>query len=106
MMVTYRFLFIFADSLATLQHAQAARLGNRTLRTRTRTTGLILANLLIRSVQKARQLELGMASRCYEDEIPFLSHEFKPSVRVMAGTLALCLLIAIIGFLTKGWPHV
>lgn len=105
MMVTYRFLFIFAERLVTLQQAQAARLGTRTFKTRIRTSGLILANLLIRSVERARQLELGMAARCYEDEIPFLPHEQKPSARVMAGALAACLLIAVLGLLTKGWPH-
>lgn len=105
MMMTYRLLFVFAERLSTLQQAQAARLGNLTLRSRLRTTGLIGANLFIRSLDRARRIELGMEARCYNGEIPFLPFEHKPSVPVILGALMLCAALAGIGFLTRGWPH-
>lgn len=105
MMMTYRLLFVFAERLSTLQQAQAARLGNISFRSRIRTTGLIGANLFIRSLDRARRIDLGMESRCYNGEIPFLPFEHKPSVPVLIGALLLCLAVAGIGFLAKGWPH-
>ena len=105
MMMTYRLLFVFAERLSTLQQAQAARLGTLTLRSRIRTTGLIGANLFIRSLDRARRIELGMESRCYNGEIPLLPFENKPSVPVLIGALLLCLVIAWIGFITKRWPY-
>ncbi len=105
MMMTYRLLFVFAERLSTLQQAQAARLGNVSLRSRIRTTGLIGANLFIRSLDRARRIELGMESRCYNGELPFLPFEHKPSIPVLVGALLLCLAVAGIGFLTKGWPY-
>jgi len=106
MMMTYRLLFVFAERLSTLQQAQAARLGTLTLRSRIRTTGLIGATLFIRSLDRAKRIELGMESRCYNDAIPFLPFERKPSIPVLVGIFLLCLAMAGIGFLTKGWPHV
>lgn len=106
MMMTYRLLFVFAERLSTLQQAQAARLGTLTLKSRIRTTGLISANLFIRSLDRARRIELGMESRCYTGEIPFLPFENKPSIPVLIGAFLVCLAVAGIGFLAKGWPHV
>lgn len=105
MLMTYRLLFVFAERLSTLQQAQAARLGNLTFRSRIRTTGLIGANLFIRSLDRARRIELGMESRCYNGEIPCLPFERKPSLPVIFGVLILCLVIAGFGFLNKRWPY-
>lgn len=105
MMMTYRLLFVFAERLSTLQQAQASRLGNVSLRSRIRTTGLIGANLFIRSLDRARRVELGMESRCYSGEIPCLPFEHKPSVPVLIGALLVCLTVAGIGYLAKEWPH-
>ncbi|MEI6562687.1 MAG: cobalt ECF transporter T component CbiQ [bacterium] len=105
MMMTYRHLFVFAERLSTLQQAQAARLGNLTFKSRIRTTGLIGANLFIRSLDRARRIELGMEARCYNGEIPCLPFERKPSLPIIIGVLILCLVIAWIGFLTKRWPY-
>lgn len=93
MMITYRLLFIFTDQITTMQQAQAARLGTATARTAIRTYGLIGANLLIRTLDKARRLERGMACRCYNGEIPMLSFEHKPSAIVFICILGLCLAI-------------
>lgn len=106
MLMTYRLLFVFAERLSTLQQAQAARLGNLTFRSRIRSTGLIGANLFIRSLDRARRIELGMEARCYNGEIPCLPFERKPSLPVILGVLLLCLVIAWIGFITKRWPYV
>lgn len=106
MLMTYRLLFVFAERLSSLQQAQAARLGTLTFRSRIRTTGLIGATLFIRSLDRARRIELGMESRCYNDAVPFLPFENKPSIPILIGVLLLCLAVAGIGFLTKGWPHV
>lgn len=105
MMMTYRLLFVFAERLSTLQQAQAARLGTLTFRSRIRTTGLIGANLFIRSLDRARRIELGMESRCYDGEIPCLPFERQASRPVILGALLLCLVVAGIGFITKRWPY-
>jgi cobalt/nickel transport system permease protein len=105
MLMTYRLLFVFADRLTTLQQAQAARLGNLTVRTRLRSTGLISANLFIRSLDRARRIELGMEARCYYGEINTLPFERKASIPLICGVLLLCLVIAWFGFITKRWPY-
>jgi cobalt/nickel transport system permease protein len=105
MLVTYRLLFVFAERLSTLQQAQAARLGNLTVRNRLRSTGLIGANLFIRSLDRARRIELGMEARCYNGEITCLPFERKASIPIICGALLLCLVIAWIGFITKRWPY-
>jgi len=105
MMMTYRLLFVFAERLSTLQQAQAARLGNLTFRSRIRTTGLIGANLFIRSLDRARRIDLGMESRCYNGEIPSLPFERKPSPGVIIVVFLLCLIIACIGSITQRWPY-
>jgi len=115
MMMTYRHLFVFAERLSSLQQAQAARLGNSSLRSRLRSTGLISANLFIRSLDRARRIDLGMEARCYDGEIPCLPFEHKPSIPVIIGALLLCLAVAcltaylkhvisIIAILAARWP--
>ena len=106
MAMIYRLLFVFAERLSTLQQAQAARLGNRSLRSMTRTSGLIGANLFIQSLDRAQWIVRGMEARCYRGDIPFLPFERKPSFPVIVGAIVACLAVAGIGLLTRGWPHV
>lgn len=95
MTVTYRLLFVFAERLAAMETAQAARLGYSSMRTTLRSSGTIGANLFVRALVRARRMEVGLASRGYQDEIVTLLPDRSPSPVVWV--LILVVWAAVIG---------
>jgi cobalt/nickel transport system permease protein len=72
-MLTYRFLFLLADTAAAMNAAQAARLGHANRRRKLSSLGLLIANLLPRSLERARRLEIGLAARGWTGDMRVLS---------------------------------
>lgn len=62
-LLTYRFLLVAGDTAQAMTTAQAARLGHDGWKRRIRSTGLLAANLLPRTLDRAHRLERALAAR-------------------------------------------
>lgn len=96
-LLTYRFVFLVADSALAMNHAQDARLGRSTRRRWLRSLGMLIGNLLPRTLDRARRLETGLAARGWDGEMRVLSRSPKASALAMAGIVGLEALIALAG---------
>ncbi len=95
-MVTYRFLFVFSDTLEAMRTAQDIRLGYSGWRRTYRSLAMLTAAFLGRVLDRARRLEMGLAARGYRGDLPVLVDEGRPSWPVMGGILALQLATAFL----------
>ena len=103
-MMLYRFVSVFLGHLATLKKAHGARLGFATSSNTLRTTSLIAANLLGRSLATARRMEMGLAARGCAGEFPLLPLQQKLSRRVMALIVSLWLMLVVWSGLLRNLP--
>ncbi len=87
-LLTYRFLFLLADTATAMDAAQAARLGHDGFQRRLRSLGLLAANLLPRAMDRARRMEIGLAARGWEGEMRVLPQQTKLSVTGLTAVLA------------------
>jgi cobalt/nickel transport system permease protein len=62
-LLTHRFLLVAGDTAQAMTTAQAARLGNDGWRRRIRSVGMLAANLLPRTLDRAHRMENGLAAR-------------------------------------------
>lgn len=99
MMLIYRYIFVILDMASAITTSQHCRLGNKDFMTELKSTGQMLAVLLIRSLRKSTLLFESMESRCYNGEIKVLD-EYYPvetgDAIGVAGFLSLILTIAIL----------
>lgn len=72
MVLAYRMLFIFLDTLRTLQAAQRSRLGNSGLRSRLRGLAALLTQLIMLFLLQARQLHYAAQARLLSGSLLFL----------------------------------
>ena len=98
-LLTYRFLFLLADTAIAMDAAQAARLGHDGFKRRLRSLGVLAANLLPRAMDRARRLETGLAARGWEGEMRVLPQQSKLSVPGLILILAVEAATAAIGVL-------
>ena len=96
-LLTYRFLFLLADTAMAMDAAQAARLGHDGFKRRLRSLGLLAANLLPRAMDQARRMEVGLAARGWEGEMRVLPQQAKVSVFGLTAVLAVEAATAAIG---------
>ncbi|HXP96328.1 MAG TPA: cobalt ECF transporter T component CbiQ [Telmatospirillum sp.] len=99
-LLTYRFLFLLAETAAAMNNAQAARLGHIGMKRRLSSLGLLIANLLPRALDRARRLEVGLSARGWNGDMRVLSRRrvLSPTglaaiLLLEAGTAALGLLL-------------
>jgi cobalt/nickel transport system permease protein len=85
--VMYRMVFILLDSLHAIRESQTARLGYTTVRGSIRSAGLLTAGVLIRSWDRARRLENGLAGREFGNDTVSSPDDRRPSSpRFLTGT--------------------
>jgi cobalt/nickel transport system permease protein len=96
-LLMYRFVFILGDSVAAMNAAQAARLGHTTARRRVTSAGLIAANLLPRALDRARRMEIALASRGWRGEMRVLADRPPATAAGLAAIGATLGAIALIG---------
>ncbi len=96
-LLTYRFLFLLADTAMAMDAAQAARLGHDGFKRRLRSLGLLAANLLPRAMDRARRMEIGLAARAWDGEMRVLPQQSKLSVTGLSAVLAVEAATAAIG---------
>jgi cobalt/nickel transport system permease protein len=94
--VTYRLVFVLLESLRTIREAQTARMGYSSVRRSYRSSGALAAAVLIRSFDRARRLQAGLAGRGMETGLRVLP-EALPSSRAFlaAGVLGLLAIVSL-----------
>lgn len=100
--LTYRFVFLLLASVRTVREAQQSRLGYVDRRAALRSAGALAAGVLVRSWQRARRLEEGLAGRGYEDALRTLDPPRRASAAFVAATLALLAAVASAALLVVG----
>jgi cobalt/nickel transport system permease protein len=85
--VVYRLLFVLLESLRTIREAQTARMGYSSLRRSYRSSGTLAAAVLIRSWDRARRLQEGLAGRGMETGLRVLPEVLPSSRLFLAATV-------------------
>ncbi|MCE1237695.1 MAG: cobalt ECF transporter T component CbiQ [Hyphomicrobiales bacterium] len=99
-LLTHRFLLVAGDTAQSMNAAQAARLGHVDWKRRIRSTGMLAANLLPRTLDRAHRLEQGLAARGWTGaSLAVLRPEPPVSIRRLAAILALLVALALFGCL-------
>lgn len=110
--LVYRMLFVLLESVRTITEAQSARLGYGTRRATLRSSAALTGAVLLRSWERARRLEEGLAGRGYTTSLRTLDPPLRASGRFLVAAVALLAVIlaasvaisalADIGALTDG----
>ncbi|MBF0186747.1 MAG: cobalt ECF transporter T component CbiQ [Magnetococcales bacterium] len=88
-LLTYRMIFILADTLITGYRAQQARLGHETMDRRFRSIGTLVTSLFRRAFMQARRMERAMEARTLSDTV--ISRATLPPLRRQRVVLAVLL---------------
>ena len=99
MVLCYRMLFVFSESVRNTRTAQAARLGHATPRLALRSLGSLAANLTVQIWQRAHALHVAALSRNNDGPLRFLEPEYANAGRdlAVAGTGAILLIGIALG---------
>ncbi|MFP4009536.1 MAG: cobalt ECF transporter T component CbiQ [Spirulinaceae cyanobacterium] len=95
----YRFIFVLTDTVLELVTAQKSRLGYHNRRSQFRSLGIIISQLLWRTLENYRACYLGLISRGFNGELRFWSdREYQANPRYMVEAIAgyCCLLLLAI----------
>nr|WP_300141161.1 cobalt ECF transporter T component CbiQ [Propionicimonas sp.] len=93
--LVYRFTFGLLESAGAIHAAQEARLGYSSRRAAMRSASMGVAVLFLRSWDRARRLEAGLAGRGYEDNLRTLEPDRTRSAAFLGASAAV--LVAIVG---------
>ncbi len=92
----YRFIFVLAETAIELVEAQKSRLGYRTWETSMRSVGLIISQLLKRTLDNYRQISMGLISRGFNGELRvWYSRRHKTNLRYLLEGIGGCLILII-----------
>lgn len=100
--LTYRLLFVLAESMAAIREAQVSRLGYDSWRASWRSSGMLAAAVLTRAWDRARRLNDGLAGRGYEVAMLTLAPPTRRSTPFLLGGIAL---VAVIAGASFGWAE-
>ncbi|WP_018085751.1 cobalt ECF transporter T component CbiQ [Desulfurispora thermophila] len=103
MTLVYRYIFILAQTAASMHLAQTLRLGYGGFRPSIRHTALLLANLLQKSYQTMQSINIAMQSRNFQDELPMASREYPWNKRNIVLIISSWIVLLILTQLTGGW---
>jgi len=107
MLLTYRLIFVFAETAAAGYHAQAARLGHAGWRRAVHSLGELAAALFSRAMTRARRMEIGLAARGFEGDLPVLPEDDAPAAGMRLALIAAGLLLLLAcGFAAERLIHV
>lgn len=98
-LVTYDMVSVLLAACRDLRIAQGSRLGYATTRSAFRSQALLWSSLLVKSLARARRLEVGLASRGFTGELRVLSRAAPPSAAGLlaaAGPVALVVLLSLL----------
>ncbi|MEW5920889.1 MAG: cobalt ECF transporter T component CbiQ [Bacillota bacterium] len=85
--LTYRFIFILADTAQSIHTAQVTRLGYSCWRNTFKSLGSLAAGLLAKSFYRSQLMYMGLISRCYDGEFRSLEmyYRFSPGNWLLMG---------------------
>lgn len=99
LLLMYRFIFLFLDVLTELQLAQRARGGYRTRRRWMHSVGLLVSQLLVRSLQHYQHFSLALAARGFNGNFQIYSNQsYIYSKRYAIESLIGCIGLMILDF--------
>lgn len=101
MIMIYRYIFVLMDIAKGISTAQKCRLGNINMKTSIKSTGSLMAQLLIISLHKSRLIFDAMESRCYDGKLQVLFYSTKPRAVDVAVTLVTVTGLASLGIYEK-----
>lgn len=84
----YRLLFVLLESVRSITAAQEARLGYVSRRAALRSSAAVTSAVLLRSWERARRLEEGLAGRGYDQSLRTLDPPLRASTPFVLATLA------------------
>jgi cobalt/nickel transport system permease protein len=101
MVLCYRTLFVFSESVHDTITAQSARLGYATARLSMRSLGGLVANITVQVWQRSQALHLAAMARNNDGPLRFLEHSYPHSTRdiciaLCSGTLLVALSMVIL----------
>ncbi|MGI0484252.1 cobalt ECF transporter T component CbiQ [Pantanalinema rosaneae CENA516] len=99
LLLMYRFIFLFLDVVTELQLAQRARGGYRTRQRWMYSVGLLVSQLLVRSLQHYHHFSLALASRGFNGNFQVYSNvSYRYSKRYAIESLIGCVGLVILNF--------
>lgn len=98
-LLVHRFLQVTGETAAAMNAARAARLGDVDWKSRIRSAGMVAANLLPRTLDRARRLEIGLSARGWNGgALAVLSPARPVSPTGLAATVAVLASLALLGW--------
>jgi cobalt/nickel transport system permease protein len=85
MLAIHRFIYIFAETAASIWLAQTARCGYASKRSAYRSISRLVAALFIHSIERAGRMETGISARGYEDSLRWIEPARALSVKALCG---------------------
>ena len=81
MLLIYRFIFVFLDTMEKIRVSQKSRLGYSNIVSRFKSTAILISTLFTLSFKKSMDIHNVLVSRCYSGKIRFMQkkYEFSPS---------------------------
>lgn len=95
--LVYRYSFMVLEQSAQMTNAAACRLGFTGLRTSVKTTGVLAANLFIRSLEFAERSQCALQSRNYRGEFPVFRKPAHLNVQWVGCSLVALAAVYLIG---------
>jgi cobalt/nickel transport system permease protein len=106
MQAVNRFIYIFAETAASIWLAQTARCGYASRRNAYRSISRLVAALFIHSLERAGRMEIGISARGYEGDIRWIEPARKLSVQALCGIALLEIgVVALSLSFNGGWRH-
>jgi cobalt/nickel transport system permease protein len=106
MLAVHRFIYIFAETAASVWLAQTARCGYASKRNAYRSLSRLVAALFIHSIEKAGRLEIGISARGYEGDVRWLEPARTLSVKALWGIAVLEIGVVTLSLsFNGGWRH-
>jgi cobalt/nickel transport system permease protein len=106
MLAVHRFIYIFAQTAASIWLAQTARCGYASKRNAYRSISRLVAALFIHSIERAGRMEIGISARGYEGAVRLIEPARALSVKALCGVALLEISVVTLSLsFNGGWRH-
>jgi cobalt/nickel transport system permease protein len=106
MLAVHRFIYIFAETAASIWLAQTARCGYASKRNAYRSISRLVAALFLHSIERAGRMETGISARGYEGDIRWLDPARTLSVKAFCGIALIEIGVVTLSLsFNGGWRH-
>jgi cobalt/nickel transport system permease protein len=106
MLAVHRFIYIFAETAASIWLAQTARCGYASKRNAYRSISRLVAALFIHSIERAGRMEIGISARGYEGNVRWIEPTRALSVKALCGITLLEIGVVTLSLsFNGGWRH-